>query len=174
MVFNDDESWNEAIKGVSPLKKSPRDTGRKSKAFHVVPKVSANTVYRGNRLQDLEFGKTADIDASTAKKFKDGSFKIEEELDLHGCTEDAAFDKVINFVKNAYIKGRRCVAIITGKGLHVEKGDEIFKSRGVLKERVPQWLNLPRLRAMIMIYKHPSERMGGKGALYILLKRKRS
>ena len=173
MVFNDDESWNEAIKGVSPLKKSPRDTGRKSKVFHVVPKVSANTVYHGNRLQDLEFGKTADIDASTAKKFKDGSFKIEEELDLHGCTEDAAFDKVINFVKNAYIKGRRCVAIITGKGLHVEKGDEIFKSRGVLKERVPQWLNLPEIRPLILAINHPQPKDGGSGVIKILIRRKR-
>ena len=38
---------------------------------------------------------------------------------------------------------------------------------------VPQWLNMPRLRALIVVYKHPSARLGGEGALYILLRRKK-
>lgn len=174
MDFDNDESWNEAIKGVAPLKKSPRETGRKTKNLCIIPKVSANTVYHGNHLQDLEFGKTADIDANTAKKFKDGSFKIEEELDLHGCTEDAAYDRVLNFVKNAYIKGRRCVAIITGKGLHVENDNDLFKTRGVLKERVPQWLNLPEIRPLILAITHPQPKDGGSGVIKILMRRKRA
>ncbi len=173
MVFNDDESWIAATKGVSPLKKTPRDNSRKTKELSVTPKISANTVYHGNRLDDLEFGKTDNIDANTAKKFKDGSFRIEEELDLHGCTENAAFEKVISFVKNAYIRGKRCVAIITGKGLHVENEDEIFQTRGVLKERVPQWLNLPEIRPLILAINHPQAKDGGSGVIKILIRRKR-
>ena len=42
------------------------------------------------------------------------------------------------------------------------------------KKQVPQWLDMPQNRAMILTYKHPSERLGGSGALYILLKRNKN
>ena len=61
--------------------------------------------------------------------------------------------------------------IITGKGIRVHPDEDIFAAKGVLRKQVPQWLNMARLRAMILIYKHPSEKMGGNGALYILLRR---
>jgi DNA-nicking Smr family endonuclease len=49
--------------------------------------------------------------------------------------------------------------------------DDVFAPKGVLRKQVPQWLNMPRLRGMILVYKHPSERLGGSGAVYILLRR---
>jgi DNA-nicking Smr family endonuclease len=173
MVSDDGESWNELVQSVVPLKKDARDTSRKAKKLVVTPKISAGEVYSGDALDELEFGKTANIDANTAKRFRSGSFKIEDELDLHGCTENIAFERVINFIKNAYISGKRCVAIITGKGLHVENEIEIFKTRGVLKERVPQWLNLPEIRPLILAIDHPQQKDGGSGVIRILLRRRR-
>ncbi len=100
-------------------------------------------------------------------------FRIEAELDLHGCTEDKAFERVIEFVKNAYIDGKRCIAIITGKGLHADNEADVFRNRGVLKERVPQWLNLPEIRPLILAINHPQPKDGGCGVIKILLRRKR-
>ena len=74
----------------------------------------------------------------------------------------------------AYNCGKRCIIIITGKGLTVRENDDIFTSKGILKRQVPQWLNMPQLRAMILTYKNPSEKQGGSGALYILLKRNKN
>ncbi len=119
-------------------------------------------------LDDFENG---GIDKSTLRKFKREEFKVEAVLDLHGLTEDEAFAKVDSFIPQSYALGRRCVMIITGKGIRVHPNDDIFTSKGVLRKQVPQWLNMARLRAMILIYKHPSEKMGGEGALYILLRR---
>ena len=172
-MISDDESWLDEIKHVIPLKKIARNVERKSKKLTIIPKISINQVYHGDKLGDLDIGNTDNIDASTAKKFKDGKFRIEAELDLHGCTEDIAFDKVIDFVKDAYIKGKRCIAIITGKGLHADTDTDIFKNRGVLKERVPQWLNLPEIRPLILAIDHPLPKDGGSGVIKILLRRKR-
>ena len=119
-------------------------------------------------LNDGEFG---GIDSSTLRKFKREEFKVEATLDLHGLNEAEAFDKVDNFIPQCYFCGKRCIIIITGKGLTVNKDDDVFKERGILKNRVPKWLNTPRLRAMILIYKHPTAKLGGSGALYILLRR---
>ena len=105
------------------------------------------------------------------RKFKREEFRVEAVLDLHGLTEDEAFAKVDSFIPQSYALGRRCVMIITGKGIRVHPNDDIFTSKGVLRKQVPQWLNMARLRAMILIYKHASEKMGGEGALYILLRR---
>lgn len=113
------------------------------------------------------------IDKNTLRKFKREEFAVEAVLDLHGKTENAAFAAVDDFVPRCYAQGKRCIVIVTGKGLNVENDESIFAAKGVLKKMVPQWLNLPRLRAMILIYKHPSARLGGEGALYILLRRRK-
>lgn len=111
------------------------------------------------------------IDNATLRKFKKEEFKIDAVLDLHGCKEDEAYRKVSDFVVKSYNRGLRCVIIVTGKGLRTYDDDDIFAAHGVLRQQVPQWLEQPNMRAMILIYKHPSERLGGEGALYILLRR---
>ena len=114
------------------------------------------------------------IDKNTLRKFKREEFAIEATLDLHGKTEAVAFAAVDDFVARSYTAGKRCIVIITGKCLNVHTDDyDVLASRGVLKKLVPEWLNLPHLKAMILSYKHPSARLGGSGALYILLRRQR-
>lgn len=174
MAFDSDELWVEVVRDVVPLKKEEKESGRKARKISITPKMSKNIVYHGKKLDDLEIGKADNIDANTAKKFRNGGFRIEACLDLHGCTEEVAFEKVIKFVKNAYIDGKRCIAIITGKGLHVEKIYGFSEVRGVLKNRVPQWLNLPEIRSLILAINHPLPKNGGSGVIRLLLKRKRN
>ena len=119
--------------------------------------------------EDAEYG---GIDKATLKKFKQEEFKIEAVLDLHGYREDDAYERVADFIAKCYGEGKRCVIIVTGKGgLHQQ--EDFDAPRGVLKKQVPQWLNTPQIRAMILVFKNPSERLGGEGVLYILLKRNR-
>ena len=175
MTFNDDcDLWKDVTQGVIPLQKQARDTSRTVKKLSVTPKVCAQSVYTGQKLKNLAIGNMADIDAATARRFRKGEYKVQAELDLHGCTEKQAYEKVIDFIKNAYLRQLRCVSIITGKGLHVKDDDLIFKSRGVLKERVPQWLNLPEIRPLILAIDNPPAENGGSGVIKLLLRRKRS
>ena len=163
MTSEDDERcWQELIKDVRRLPHDkPPLSGRKTE-LRVVPKISPDRVYRGDN-----------IDANTARRFKRGEFKTEAELDLHGYTENKAFDAVVSFVKRSYLKGRRCIAIITGKGLHQNDEDGTFAGRGVLKERVPQWLNQPDIRPLILAVHHPEHRQSGSGVIRLLLRRQR-
>lgn len=121
-------------------------------------------------LEEMVYG---GVDKNTLRRFKREEFAVEAVLDLHGMTENEAYASVDNFIPQSYALGRRCVIIVTGKGLNLHNNDDDFAAHGVLKKLVPMWLNQPRLRGMILVYKHPSARLGGNGALYILLRRNR-
>ncbi|HBO49738.1 MAG TPA: hypothetical protein DD619_02975 [Alphaproteobacteria bacterium] len=168
----DEEFWLDAVKDIKKTASNqvvsaakPRPIAPKEKTYYAV-KQEFSTYSKF--LDDFENG---GIDKSTLRKFKREEFRVEAVLDLHGLTEDEAFAKVDSFIPQSYALGRRCVMIITGKGIRVHPDEDIFAAKGVLRKQVPQWLNMARLRAMILIYKHPSEKMGGSGALYILLRR---
>lgn len=168
----DEEFWLDAVKDVKKTASNqvvssakPKPIASKEKVYYAV-KQEFSTYSKF--LDDFENG---GIDKSTMRKFKREEFRVEAVLDLHGLTEDEAFAKVDNFIPQSYALGRRCVMIITGKGIRIHPDEDIFAAKGVLRKQVPQWLNMARLRAMILIYKHPSEKMGGSGALYILLRR---
>lgn len=168
----DEEFWLDAVKDIKPMfsnqvvsREKKLNPAPKEKVYYAV-KQEFSTYSKF--LDDFENG---GIDKSTMRKFKREEFRVEAVLDLHGLTEDEAFAKVDSFIPQSYALGRRCVMIITGKGIRVHPDEDIFAAKGVLRKQVPQWLNMARLRSMILIYKHPSEKLGGSGALYILLRR---
>ncbi len=174
MANKDDEvCWQELVKDIRRLQHNNVPLVGKRTTLKVVPKISPDRVYRGETLASLAIGVTDNIDANTARRFKRGEFKTEAELDLHGYTENKAFDAVVSFVKQSYLKGYRCIEIITGKGLHQNDEDDIFANRGILKNRVPQWLNLPDIRPLVLALHHPEHRQGGSGVIRILLRRQR-
>jgi len=110
----------------------------------------------------------AGVDKRTFERLKRGKMSIEARLDLHGHTQEAAHRALDAFIEAAYDAGRRCVLVITGKGLRGEEGH-----RGVLREKVPQWLSSGRLNPMIVSWQPAQLRDGGEGALYILIRRRR-
>lgn len=173
-MFPNDEDylfWLETIKDINPeqttniiqYKKKPTIEIKKHHQYAVKQEFSTYS----KSLDDFEKG---GIDKSTLNKFKKEEFKVEAILDLHGYKEDDAFEKVEDFITSCYNQGKRCVIVVTGKG-HIHPDSDIYAPSGILKRQTPQWLNMPRIRSMILIFKNPSERLGGKGALYILLRR---
>ena len=138
----------------------------------ITPTVSYKNIPNIYQLTYLRVGDLSNMDGQTAKKVKRCEYKIDATLDLHGKTENVAYEAVLNFIKNAYLQEKRCVLIITGKGLKQEDED-IFCIKGKLKERTPIWLNSEQLRPLILGFIHPLERLGGSGALYILLRKKK-
>ena len=170
----DEALWRRIIQDVAPIEHKTQAEIKQRKIVAVknhqqyAAKQDFST-YSKN-LEDQEFG---GVDAATVRRFKREEFKIEAVLDLHGLTEKEAYEQVCDFVTKCFNKEKRCIIIVTGKGVRHEETDDLWSLRGVLKKRVPQWLNMPQLRGMILLYKNPSERLGGEGALYILLKRHR-
>jgi DNA-nicking Smr family endonuclease len=157
--------WREATKGVAPLRtraavaeaadtraltnepSAPADSGRKR--FAVAP---------ADRL--------AGIDRATAERLKRGQVAIEARLDLHGMTQSEAHRALAVFVRESAAAGRRCVLVVTGRGLGPD-------GPGILKRSVPRWLDEPELRRPILVVAAARPRHGGAGALYVLLRRRR-
>ena len=114
----------------------------------------------------LAHGIAIGIDKRQADRFRGGRLPIEGRIDLHGRTQQQAHDALHDFLARAFAAGKRCVLVITGKGMTASKS-------GVLKENVPRWLNEPSLRRAVLAFDYAEPQHGGEGALYVLLKRKR-
>ncbi len=94
-----------------------------------------------------------------------GNMDVEVSLDLHGLTQDAAYAELKHFILEAYAARRRCVLIITGRGMR--------EGTGILRSQVPRWLNEPPIRDRILGLSQARPRDGGEGALYVLIRRQR-
>ena len=166
-----DETWDDVVKGVKKIKTNRHVDEILPKEVKIredkVTTVAFDVLKKGKSVQKDDFSQ---MDGSLAKRFKRENFKIEATLDLHGITEKEAFEKVCDFIKMAYNSGKRCVLIVTGKGLD----EELFSTRGVLRKSVPNWLSGSEISSLILAFKNPSEALGGAGALYILLRKKSS
>jgi DNA-nicking Smr family endonuclease len=98
-----------------------------------------------------------------------GRKEIEARLDLHGMTQTRAHRALSGFLQRAHSDGLTFVLIITGKG---KMGAE--SERGVLRRQVPQWLNLPEFRVLVVGFEEAHIGHGGEGALYVRIRRSRS
>ena len=99
------------------------------------------------------------------KKLRNGGFAIEGELDLHGQTVAEAAESLTRFINQCCHAQKRCVRIIHGKGQG--SPDKI----PVLKTKVNSWL---RQKDEVLAFCSALQVDGGAGAVYVLLKKKKS
>jgi len=173
-IMEDEALWAEITKDIRKLPESRIPPIKPAVIPEIRRSVNLAKAYRGEKLTDLNVGDTEYMDGSLAKRFKRCEIPVEGTLDLHGFREEEARTAVFDFVQKAYLTDKRCIIIITGKGLsRHETDDDIYTPKGKLKECVPLWLNSRELRPLILSFIHPSAKLGGSGALYIMLRRKR-
>ena len=158
--------WQEAVRGVRPLQpgrragsEPPRPAGS-----DVEPRPVRQPAATSPRLPSLD--SFAGIDRATAERLKRGLLAIDARLDLHGMTQAEAHRALSAFIAASREGGRRCVLVITGRGLG-QSGP------GVLKSSVPRWLEEPQLRRQILAIAPAQPHHGGAGATYLLLRRRR-
>ena len=114
----------------------------------------------------------APLDDRTRRRLVRGALPIDERLDLHGLTQDAAHAALRRFLHGARARGARLVLVITGKG---KPGGSAFEQheRGVLRRSVPHWLGDPGLRDLVVGFEEAHLAHGGSGAIYVRLRRRR-
>ncbi|WP_333825145.1 Smr/MutS family protein [Pinisolibacter sp.] len=114
----------------------------------------------------------APIDDRTRRRLVRGTIAVDERLDLHGLTQEAAHSVLRRFLVTARDRGARIVLVITGKG---KPGGSAFETheRGVLRRSVPHWLADPSLRDVVVGYEEAHLAHGGAGAVYVRLRRRR-
>ncbi len=136
-------------------------------AVRVGARLERGPVRTTDRLPELKTGASPGVDKRTAARLKRGQLDIDGRIDLHGMTQAKAHRALAGFLTASQGAGKRCVLVITGKGLR-PTGET-----GVLRNLVPRWMNAPAIRGRVLSFCTAQPRDGGTGALYVLLKRKR-
>lgn len=174
---HDSAVWKAAMRDVRPLSSrkpavppapTPAPPAAPMKKTRLAGRVPASSPARPAppaATPDISHGRAVGIDRRSAERLRRGHLPIEGRLDLHGMTQAAAVERLAEFIARAEGTGKRCVLVITGKGL---------ASGGVLRDQVPRWLNLPPNRARVLAFDYARQQDGGSGALYVLLKRRRA
>jgi DNA-nicking Smr family endonuclease len=159
--------WQWATRDTKPLRarkaRSPAPTPRHEPKPMV--RTVAPTAAHAPSLPDLSHGASPGVDRRTAERLHRGQMVIDGRIDLHGMTQTEAHDALAAFMDRAEARGWRCVLVITGKGM---------RGGGVLRAAVPRWLNLSPHRARILSFGAARPKDGGDGALYVLLRRRRT
>ena len=83
-------------------------------------------------------------------------------------TQTRAHRALQSFLQRASSDGLSFVLVITGKGAAAPGS-----GRGVLRRQVPEWLNLPEFRALVVGFEEAHKAHGGEGALYVRVRRAR-
>ncbi|AKU92162.1 Smr/MutS family protein [Vulgatibacter incomptus] len=110
-------------------------------------------------------GSVASLDRRVVRRLRAGDYAVQGHLDLHGLTRPEAKEALGLFVEESRRKGRRCVVVIHGRGLHSK--DQI----PVLKEGVQVWLSQGRIGSNVLAFATARQHDGGAGAVYVLLRR---
>lgn len=163
---DDQALWDQVMAGVKPL------TGARKMAS-VASKNRTSLTPQGGWAAEKPMPKPAartpgdqEVDRRTDQKLKRGQYPVDFTLDLHGLTQAAAHDKLLATLRRSHAQGLRCVLVITGKG----RGE----GQGVLRRKVPEWLADETLRPIVLRSHAAQPEHGGGGALYVLLRRKRT
>ncbi len=110
-------------------------------------------------------------DPRQAKRVSRGRRNIDATLDLHGLTQEQAFQRLQLFLNQAKIHQNKCVLVITGKGPPEARNLPLHEApRGVLRRRFLDWVDGP-LSHHIASVSQAHQRHGGAGAFYVFLKK---
>lgn len=101
------------------------------------------------------------IQKTVFKKLRTGSYRISDELDLHGSTLKQAKQILLYYLQEAVQFEGCCVRIIHGKG------HRSGNNKPVLKTHVNHWLSE---HERVLAFHSAKAKDGGTGAVYVLLK----
>jgi DNA-nicking Smr family endonuclease len=100
------------------------------------------------------------------RQLKNGSIRLDLELDLHGLTRDEALTSLSRFIAGAYNRGQKAVLVITGKGNN-------SPAEPVLQGAVASWLREAG-KSQVAEFAPAPRTMGGSGAFVVFLKEKKN
>ena len=175
--MSDDDLFSSEMRGVTPLKREPRERLVSSaREDHAARRAAAvqSTARSENTLMDdgiapldawfvLEF-KRPGIQNGVYRKLRLGHYEIDARLDLHRFTVSEARAEVWSFLKEARRLGLRSLLITHGKGL----GNKEKSGSGVLKGYVNRWLQEVE---DVQAFHSAKPQHGGTGAVYVLIRK---
>lgn len=112
------------------------------------------------------------LDAGWDRRLSRGLAPPDFTVDLHGHTLATAYARLDGALEQAIRSGARVVLLITGKPPRPES--ERPHARGAIRDAVGDWLAASRHASAIAAVRNAHPRHGGQGALYVVLRRRRS
>ena len=113
--------------------------------------------------EELFFARSG-LQTKVIRKLRRGQFPIGRSLDLHGFTIQEAKQELWQFLQQCLDANMRHVIVVHGKGRHSEE------QKVTIKDAVNCWLKqMPE----VLAFCSAQSKDGGRGALYVLLKRRK-
>ena len=171
--FNDLKGLNSA----NNQQKQKLDSLSSEKTNQIIEKRSKSNLINNNKVSSSLKVNTEDVFTGIHKrldqKMTRGHVEIDASIDLHGLNQEQARLELNNFILRSKKNNFKIVLVITGKG-NSPKTDSLYEvdnsQRGVLNKNLPLWLKKDEIRKNINGYRYASQKHGGQGAYYILLK----
>ncbi len=110
-------------------------------------------------------------DFGAEKRVRRGQVDVEARIDLHGFTQIAAESALETFLLGAQRAKKRAVLVITGRGSLEPSWPH--PQRGVLRRRLPEWLDALARDGVVSGYASAHRAHGGDGAFYVFLKQRK-
>lgn len=129
-------------------------------------KIAAPYVAQKNELPPL-----APLERRLKQRLSRGSHPLDAVIDLHGMRQTEAHEALRRFIYAAQRQGASVVLVVTGKGASAVQDIGSGEERGVLQRTVPHWLRMPDLRPCVIGFEPAAQHHGGKGALYVRIRR---
>lgn len=168
--------WESVAKEVKPLRKTPRPT-KAQLVEHSSDKAAAQRTSTphlpsppAQRQSKPANPPLVPLGRRERSRLSRGRSEIDARLDLHGMTLARAHRALFGFLTRAHHDRLTFVLVITGKGRAGGRDTE----RGVLRRQVPEWLNQPDFRALVVGFEQAHIGHGGEGALYVRIRRARA
>ncbi|MDC3131747.1 Smr/MutS family protein [Pelagibacteraceae bacterium] len=178
----EDDFFLKKMKGVKPIKKNPTNEikiikkntiGKKNTKLieAVAKKIKPKEINQKKTEYKISFGEIN-------KDLKKGRIKIDRRLDLHGYSILDAYEKFKDEVIKLYNKNKRCMLVITGKGVHLkgkqntEENPKLF--HGKIKKSIIDWIKEDQFKNYILTYQDAGFDYGGDGALFVYLRRNKN
>lgn len=112
------------------------------------------------------------LDNNWERRIGNGTLAPDVTIDLHGHTLDAAHQRLNYALAQAVAKGHRVLLVVTGNPRPAHVGPVGHKGRGAIRAEIGDWLALSGHAEQIASVRTAHPRHGGKGALYVILRRR--
>ena len=178
----EDDFFLKKMKGVKPIKKDTTNETKIIKNKIIRKKNTKLNEAEANKIKPNETNqKKTEYKISFGeinKDLKKGRIRIDRRLDLHGYTILEAYEKFKDEVIKLYNKNKRCMLVITGKGVHLkikestEENPKLF--HGKIKKSIIDWIREDQFKNYILTYQDAGFDHGGDGALFVYLRRKKN
>lgn len=158
--------WHKVSESITPLDRGGKGRGddprarQKLRDIDYVAEKPARKAVRG-------LGET--LDGGWERRISRGVIEPDWTIDLHGHSLDAAWSVLDQGLARAIAGEARIILLITGK----PPKDETPVTRGKIRGAVGTWLESSRHAEHIAAVRNAHPRHGGRGALYIILRRRR-